>query len=187
MFCVDMEQAEPPKPIADLVDDAPTRRGFLGFMTLVLGAVPIVGGLFATLRAGLAPAFSTKPDEIPLCKLSDIPADGIKEIAISYEMRQGGLKESVGKIVFVTLDPATKQPIAMSGECTHLSCPVQKRELKIDPKADAIAPLTCPCHGGMFSRTGQPVAGPPEHPLRRLKLRTPPADKPDELIYLLET
>jgi Rieske Fe-S protein len=185
MFCACMEHLESPDAVVEPVDDPPTRRGFLGFMTVVLGAVPIVGGLFAAVRSGLAPAPSSKPEEIPLCKLSDVPADGIKEIAISYQMRQGPLNESVGKVVFVTIDPETKQPIAMSGECTHLSCPVQKKTLKLDPKSEATAPLTCPCHGGMFSRTGERLAGPPKDPLKRLTLRIPPADKPDEPIFLL--
>ena len=48
----------------------------------------MVGGLWATLRAGLSPAHSDKPPRIPLCKLEEVPVDGIKEIAVSYEMQQ---------------------------------------------------------------------------------------------------
>jgi Rieske Fe-S protein len=168
----------------DVEDSSTTRRGFLGFMTIVLGAVPVVGGLWATLRAGLSPAHSDKPPRIPLCKLEEVPVDGIKEIAVSYEMQQGPIRESVAKVVFVTRDPKTNAPIAMAGECTHLSCPVQKKELNYDG-GNKTAPLTCPCHGGMFSRTGEPVAGPPRTPLRRLKLDTIPT-KPSEFIYLLD-
>ena len=162
-----------------------TRRGFLGFMTVVLGALPVVGGLFAALRSGLAPAFSNRPERIPLCKLRDIPETGVKEIAISYQMRQGPSVVSVAKVVFVTRDPKTKKILALSGECTHLSCPVQKKELLVD--GDKLAPLTCPCHGGRFSQTGEVLAGPPARSLDRLPLLKPLPTKDDEMIYLVGT
>lgn len=161
------------------------RRGFLGLMTLALGGLPILGGLVTTMRAGLAPAKTDKPPRIPLCKLSEVPAEGIKEVAVSYQMRQGAVMESVAKVVFVTRDPAdSKQILALSGECTHLSCPVQQRPLEVSGSG-TMAPLTCPCHGGMFSRTGEPIAGPPKRPLRRYTLDTLPTD-PDGMIYLLD-
>lgn len=179
------DSQDTPRPKGSAEPSA-TRRGFLGFMTIALGAIPIVGGLWATLRAGLSPAHSDRPTRIPLCKLEEVPKDGIKEIAVSYEMRQGPIMASVAKVVFVTRDPSTGEVLALAGECTHLACPVQRKELKFDGGSKT-APLTCPCHGGMFSQTGEPVAGPPKRALRRLPLETPPADKPAELIYLLES
>ncbi|GAB5443801.1 MAG: hypothetical protein Fues2KO_41500 [Fuerstiella sp.] len=52
---------------------------------------------------------------------------------------------------------------AFEQKCTHLACPVIPSE---DHQQ-----LKCPCHRGAFdSRTGQPLAGPPERPLRRVRI-----------------
>ena len=163
-----------------------TRRGFLGFLTLALGAAPFIGGLFLMLRSGLAPSKDNRPKRFLLCKKSELPAKGsteIKEFVISYQCRQGAKVESAAKVVFVTRDPVSKQCFAMAGECTHLSCPVQKRELTL--QAGGKAPLTCPCHGGMFSQLGEVLEGPPKLPLRRLRLDELPTDD-DGDVYLLE-
>ena len=164
--------------------DPNSRRGFLTALTLALGAVPILGGLWAALRSGLAPTFSDKPAKVPLCKLDEVPATGIKQVAVSFAMREGPAVVTIAKVVFVTRDPESQQVLALAGECTHLSCPVQARELKIRDDSDAKAPLTCPCHGGMFSQTGEVLAGPPEQPLTRLKIELPAAG--DGTIYLLD-
>ena len=96
-----------------------------------------------------------------------MPESGIVERAIAYQMRRGASVENVAKVVFVTRDPASKAVIAMSGECTHLGCPVHINKDKDGP------PLACPCHGGRFSATGEVLDGPPPRPLRRLPLEMP--------------
>jgi nitrite reductase/ring-hydroxylating ferredoxin subunit len=53
--------------------------------------------------------------------------------------------------------------VAYDQRCTHLSCPVIP-----EPQAGR---LHCPCHAGVFDLgTGQPLAGPPRRPLRRIQL-----------------
>ncbi|HLU37744.1 MAG TPA: Rieske 2Fe-2S domain-containing protein, partial [Planctomycetota bacterium] len=136
-----------------------------------LGAIPIVGGLFAALRAALAPAATRKPERIPLCRLDQIPEEGIVERALAFQVRRGPSVENVARVVFVTRDPQTKTVLAMAGECTHLSCPVH---LRTEPGGP---PLQCPCHGGKFSPTGEVLDGPPPRPLRRLQLELPPDGK----------
>jgi Rieske Fe-S protein len=159
--------------------ESTSRRTFLTALTLGLGAIPVLGGLIAALRAALAPAASKKPARIPLCRLDQIPDKGIVERAIAYQVRQGASVENVAKVVFVTREPSTKAVIAMSGECTHLACPVHLRAVQLaqgkdQEKADASAPpLVCPCHGGKFSATGEVLDGPPPRPLRRLSLELP--------------
>jgi len=148
-------------------DPASSRRGFFAAVSLGLGAIPIVGGVVAALRAALAPPATVKPERIPLCRLDQVPASGILERAIAYQVRRGASVENVAKVVFVTREPATGTVIAMSGECTHLACPVH---LNPDP---AGPPLACPCHGGRFSATGEVLDGPPPRPLRRLDLELP--------------
>jgi menaquinol-cytochrome c reductase iron-sulfur subunit len=52
---------------------------------------------------------------------------------------------------------------AFSVYCTHVGCPVSWRA--------GASLFICPCHGGVFDREGDVVAGPPETPLVRLNTR----------------
>ncbi len=175
----DREEGTTPSPTVQDTD----RRGFLGFLTLLLGALPTAGGLLAALRTGSAPSGGEPPKRIALCRLEEVPDEGILEVAVSYQLRSGPLVESVGKVVFVTRDPESGEVLALAGECSHLSCPVQDRVVSLDGDRDA--PLSCPCHGGAFSATGEVLAGPPKTPLRRLRLEELPTSD-EETIYLLE-
>ena len=53
--------------------------------------------------------------------------------------------------------------VALDSTCTHLGCRVSW-----DPNAQQ---LQCPCHGGVFDRTGAVKAGPPPAPLAKLVTR----------------
>jgi len=53
--------------------------------------------------------------------------------------------------------------IVFSRSCTDLSCPVTW-----DPGSEW---FFCPCHGGIFSKEGEPKAGPPKEPLFRYSNR----------------
>ncbi len=154
-------------------------------MTVALASVPVLSGLIVALRTALAPVHSERPERFPLCKVSEVPDDDILERSVSFRMRLGPRVEDFTRVVFVTRDPASGEILAMSGECTHLTCPVQKREV-VKLKGDDVAPLACPCHGGRFSRTGEVLEGPPPRPLRRLKIQLPDPDDDDGMIWLLE-
>lgn len=52
---------------------------------------------------------------------------------------------------------------AFSRKCTDLSCPVTW-----DSGSET---FLCPCHGGIFNRNGEPMAGPPNRPLYRYRHR----------------
>lgn len=156
-----------------------SRRGFLGFLTASLGALPIVGGLYAALRAALAPAATHKPHRIALCRADQVPEQGIIERALSYQVRRGPSVENVARVVFVSRDPQNKAIYAMSGECTHLACPVHL----VKDQDHGGAPLQCPCHGGKFSATGEVLDGPPPKPLARLQLELPADGK--GMIYVV--
>lgn len=163
-----------------------TRRRFFGILTVALGSVPVLGGLFLAVRTGLSPAKDNRPHRFRLCKKSEIPAIGstdIKEFVISYQSRQGPRVQTFAKVVFLTRDPASGEVLAMSGECSHLGCPVQKRDLSVE--SGKAAPLVCPCHQGKFTQTGEVVSGAPKKPLRRLKMEALPESSTDD-VYLLE-
>lgn len=58
---------------------------------------------------------------------------------------------------------APGEVIVFSMACTDLGCPVN-----YDPLSEF---FYCPCHGGIFRQTGEPVAGPPSRPLYRFATR----------------
>jgi nitrite reductase/ring-hydroxylating ferredoxin subunit len=63
--------------------------------------------------------------------------------------------------------------VAYSQKCTHLSCSVYHGD---------DGNLICPCHDGKFdSRTGEPIAGPPQRRLPRIAL-----EERDGQLYALE-
>ena len=53
--------------------------------------------------------------------------------------------------------------VAFSVNCTHLGCPVRWL-----PTADL---FMCPCHGGVYYKTGEVAAGPPPRPLQQYPVR----------------
>ena len=55
------------------------------------------------------------------------------------------------------------RPVALSGRCTHLGCPV-----RLD---DTTGGFRCPCHAGTFDADGRPTGGPPTRPLTALEAR----------------
>ena len=62
------------------------------------------------------------------------------------------------------VDPAVRQEdevVAMSARCTHVGGIVRIKEDE----------LHCPCHGGVFSKEGDPIQGPVVRPLERFDCR----------------
>ncbi|HET9497414.1 MAG TPA: Rieske (2Fe-2S) protein [Candidatus Limnocylindria bacterium] len=55
--------------------------------------------------------------------------------------------------------PSASEVVAYDIHCTHLGCP-------LDYVAGARR-FICPCHGGVFDRDGQVIAGPPPQPMTR--------------------
>jgi menaquinol-cytochrome c reductase iron-sulfur subunit len=66
------------------------------------------------------------------------------------------------KAVYV-LRQSAEEIVVFSRNCTDLSCP-----LTWDPGSGW---FYCPCHGGIFSREGDPMAGPPSRPMYRFAVR----------------
>ena len=49
--------------------------------------------------------------------------------------------------------------LALSATCSYMRCVLER-----DPESGS---FTCPCHGGIFDRTGNVLSGPPTRPLVR--------------------
>jgi cytochrome b6-f complex iron-sulfur subunit len=57
---------------------------------------------------------------------------------------------------------------ALSAVCTHLGCIVEWKENGIPGHPDGV--IACPCHGSVFSKTGDVVRGPAPRSLDRFKM-----------------
>lgn len=58
---------------------------------------------------------------------------------------------------------------AVSSTCTHLGCTSNWKSDGIPEHAEGV--ITCPCHGSVFSKTGEVIRGPAPRPLDRFRMR----------------
>lgn len=115
------------------------------------------------LLTAISPSLRRDDREIwqSLGPLADFPEGEMRKAVVPVPRADwaGSLSE-VG--VFV-LRQAGDRVTVFSRNCTDLSCPVVW-----DPGSEW---FFCPCHGGIFSKEGEPKAGPPRIPLYRYAAR----------------
>lgn len=141
-----------------------SRRNFLNTAVNAMGAV--ITGIIAVPVAGLFldPVLKQAAGNTDWIKLTS--AASVTETPTVYlvtaEQSDGFMKKTVRANVYAFLDKNDKGetvPVAMSNTCTHLGCPagwVADKEQ-----------FQCPCHGGVYDKTGKNIAGPPPAPLPR--------------------
>ena len=141
----------------------PARRRFLsGTIAVIQGAI---GATLAFLLGGavVSPAFGKKRSTWwPAAAIDDLPDNEPTPIAIRVT-REDGYSQVVDRQVVFLVKTGDTEVTALSSTCTHLGC-------RVSWNADEQA-LKCPCHGGVFDRTGAVKAGPPPQPLAKLPAR----------------
>jgi Rieske Fe-S protein len=139
------------------------RRRFLsGAITAIQGAI---GATLAFVLGGavMSPAFGTRRAVWwPAAPLDDLPDDEPTPIAIRVT-REDGYSQVIERQVVFLVKTGDSSVTALSSTCTHLGC-------RVSWNADDQT-LKCPCHGGVFDRTGAVKAGPPPQPLAKLPAR----------------
>jgi menaquinol-cytochrome c reductase iron-sulfur subunit len=136
------------------------------FSKLVLAGIGFVisgvVGIPALITAVMPSRRRTRgPQWQPVGPLDDFPVGGVTKalVPVPREDWAVALRE---RGVFV-LREAKDNVVVFSLNCTDLSCPV-----KWDPGSHW---FFCPCHGGIFSKEGEPKGGPPKLPLYRYEAR----------------
>ncbi len=139
-----------------------SRRNFLAMvgvgtagLAATLAGIPIIGALFSTPArservwhvVGSIDDFEVE-DTVKVEFIDDDPVPWAGPAA-----RNAAYLRRLGEEEFT----------AFSIYCTHVGCPVAWRA--------GASLFICPCHGGVFDREGDVVAGPPETPLLRLDTR----------------
>jgi menaquinol-cytochrome c reductase iron-sulfur subunit len=124
--------------------------GIASSMGAILGAPALLAVFSPVIKRPLSSSHWSS-----LGNLSEFPIGEITSARISQ-------KDYMSKGVYVW----RKSPndiVVYSRSCTDLGCPI-----KWEPGSEV---FLCPCHGGMFSKQGDPMAGPPKLPLYRYSFR----------------
>ena len=100
----------------------------------------------------------------PAISTLEMPPDGPATAVLADRHADGWYVTRKQSIVFIDREGDGYR--AMSAICAHLGCRVNW---------DATAKqFKCPCHGGVYDREGNVVAGPPPGPLARYAVRVNP-------------
>ena len=138
------------------------RRGFLG--KLIAGGVAFIGAGLAGL-AGLASVPKAADTAKRWRKAASMFDLGNKPMMVVLaERHQDGWYETRQQtVVFIDKDESGKGYRALSATCTHLGCGVSWD--------DAKKQFLCPCHKGVFDRSGKVVSGPPPRAMDQFEAR----------------
>lgn len=129
-----------------------------GIRAVTLGITAMVG--IPTAIHALSPALDEWERDELWSSLGPVDRFPVGEVALAMAPlppRKDGTASFHEKGVFVWRSP--EGPVVYSRDCTDLGCPI-----RWDPGS---ACFLCPCHGGIFSQSGQVLAGPPRRPLDR--------------------
>ena len=140
----------------------PTRRRFLSSITS--GILSVIGGILGVLGGGavLASTISRQQDWLPASALHELPDNEPTAVTLSV-MRLDGYRDAIERRTIFLIKTGDADVAAFDSRCTHLGCLVAW---------DAQAQLfKCPCHGGVFDRSGAVMDGPPPEPLVKIATR----------------
>jgi Rieske Fe-S protein len=139
-----------------------TRRRFLSFITN--GILTVIGGVLAVIGGGavLSSTVRRQEDWVAASALHDLPDN--EPTAVTLSMRRlDGYREVLARRTIYLVKTGESDIAAFDATCTHLGCRVAW-----DPQARV---FKCPCHGGVYDRTGAVIEGPPPEPLVKVATR----------------
>ena len=139
-----------------------SRRSFISSVTSALLAA--IGGILGVIGGGavLSSTVRRQEDWLTASALHDLPDNEPTPITLSVT-RQDGYRESLQRRTIFLVKTGESEVAAFDATCTHLGCLVawdsQGRVFR------------CPCHGGVFDRTGAVIDGPPPESLANIAVR----------------
>ena len=135
--------------------DAPRRR-FLSAITS--GILSAIGGTLAVLGGGaiLSSTVRRQDEWVPASALHELPDNEPTAVTLSV-LRLDGYRDAIERRTIFLVKNGESDVAAFDSRCTHLGCLVAW-----DPQAQL---FKCPCHGGVYDRTGAVTEGPPPEPL----------------------
>jgi menaquinol-cytochrome c reductase iron-sulfur subunit len=138
------------------------RRTVFGF--LVAGGAALVSGVIGVpaLVMGLAPAWRGREENWQ--RVGDAGQYALKSVTagvVAANPRRWPRR--YGDQAIYVWRKSAEEFVVFSRSCTDLGCPVEYDR--------GSACFFCPCHGGIFNREGERLAGPPRAPLYRYRHR----------------
>ncbi|MBI2188361.1 MAG: Rieske (2Fe-2S) protein [Acidobacteria bacterium] len=139
-----------------------TRRRLLGSITT--GILTAIGGILGVLGGGavLSSTVRRQEDWLAASALHDLPDNQPTPVTLTV-MRMDGYREALERRTIFLVKTGESEVAAFDARCTHLGCLVR---WDLDGQA-----FRCPCHGGVFDRTGAVMDGPPPEPLAKIATR----------------
>lgn len=141
--------------------DARRRRFFSSITNGILG---VIGGILGVLGGGavLSSTMRRQEDWLAASNLHQLPDNEPTPVTLSV-MRLDGYREALERRTIFLIKQGDASVLAFDSRCTHLGCLVGW-----DAQAQV---FKCPCHGGVFDRTGAVMDGPPPEPLVKIATR----------------
>ena len=140
---------------------------FIGGLISVAIGVPLIG--FA-----ISPAFKKVSKKFVVLGIVDLlKGSRYKKVNYTFQSKDGWIQTNKKRSVYIT-DVGDENFVVFSRVCSHLNCLVRWEESK--------GQFLCPCHGGVFDKEGNVVAGPPPRSLERLTVKVE-----DGVLYVKET
>ena len=141
-----------------------SRRRALATMVTAVGAA-LSAGVAGLVGLVAAPTRVTNPRTWRRAAApSDLPTDQPLTVVLTARDEDGWYETKKQSVIF--LDRVGSGYRALSATCAHLGCRV---------KWDATqTKFLCPCHGGVYDRQGNVLAGPPPRGLEQLNVRVNP-------------
>ncbi len=152
-----------------------SRRNFLSIATWTIGGLITVSLAIPSIAYIAGPALRKRTTEnwILLGPTSKVEIGTPTLFKVNIESQVGWIVNKQELSVYVLTEDG-RDYIAMSNICTHLGCRV--RWLSEQDQ------FFCPCHSGIFDKSGVVVSGPPPRPLDRYQTKT----EQDQLFILVE-
>ena len=139
------------------------RRGWLA--ALFAGGGAALGAIVAApaLVTAFSPALKRRQGErwISVGRLDTFALGEVQPAVI--QVRRGDWAKSLDEKSVYVYRRSEGEVVVYSRNCTDLSCP-----LVFDTGSEC---FFCPCHGGIFGKEGNPMAGPPKLPMYRYSNR----------------
>ena len=135
-----------------------SRRGFLKKVTVgVYGLVTFLIGL-PLVSFFISPAFKKSKEKwVDIGPVGNFNSPEPISVKYDRDLKDGWDLKKVSATVWVY--KSAGELVAISPICTHLGCSVS-----FDSGRDSFA---CPCHGGLYDKSGAVIGGPPPKPLMR--------------------
>jgi menaquinol-cytochrome c reductase iron-sulfur subunit len=139
-----------------------SRRRFFG--TITSGIFAVIGGILGVIGGGavLSSAARREDSWLPASSLVELPEHEPTPVMLTVR-RLDGFREVLDRRTIFLVKTGEADVTAFSGTCTHLGCLVAW-----DAQAQV---FKCPCHGGVYDKTGAVKDGPPPAPLTKVATR----------------